>query len=154
MAHFSYPSYVYFVEAPTEDLLKIGVSGDPFSRVSHLASRYKWRLHLIGAVPGDHREERRVHANFKASGACVFGEWYRYSRVRGDVEYLLPPPDLRIPKKMTREEIVWLAMLRPGAPVSQIERDEAFARLRERGRWDESVRDAFLEKLYGPKRRP
>lgn len=148
-----YESYVYFTEAVGRDLVKIGVSANPYTRIHNLGSRFReWELRLIGAVPGDFQEETRVHKNFTSSGARVFGEWYRYSRVAGDIEYLLPPGDKRFPEKMSREYILALAKLK--WPIDEDERVEAVRQLKEFGWTDDSVREDFLRKLYGPKMRP
>lgn len=107
-----FSSYVYFVVAQDQDLVKIGTSGNPYTRISHLKNRYGWDMHLLGCLQDEHNRGRSLLRGFKARGYCVFGDWFRYGPLAEEIEKMLPPGPARFPRKLSREEIVLRAELR------------------------------------------
>lgn len=69
--------FVYFIRAAQSDLVKIGFSIDPISRIAALAVASPLRLDLIAYSPGTQDDERFLHDRFKTDWS--HGEWFRAS---------------------------------------------------------------------------
>lgn len=72
--------FVYFAHLPVIDLVKIGWSADPASRLATLATKCRVDARLLGVLAGTRYTEREQQQLF--SDAWQFGEWF------------LPTPDL------------------------------------------------------------
>ncbi len=82
--------YVYFMEAETAGdirAVKIGVAGNPRSRVRDLQCGSPTRIHLLAFVQGDERLERKLHATF--APVALRGEWFaKVGKLRDFLYYL------------------------------------------------------------------
>lgn len=67
-------SYVYFVEAPSSRLIKIGRSNDPYRRLTQLKLLSPVSLEIRGIVPGGAEIEVSFHEHFKSLNS--HGEWF------------------------------------------------------------------------------
>lgn len=67
-------SWVYFARSGTDGPIKIGWSKNPTARLKELSVASPAGLSLVLAVPGDARDERRLHAQFAAHR--LHGEWF------------------------------------------------------------------------------
>lgn len=75
------PRFVYFVEAGEGGAIKIGVTANVQARIKAIQTTNPLEIRLIAAIPGDHRDERRLHKRFKDER--LNGEWFRgYGAVR------------------------------------------------------------------------
>jgi len=164
-----FSSYVYFAEAVGRDLVKIGTSGNPFVRISHLSSRHGWELRLVGAVPGEFHDESRLHGLFEEFRAREHGrEWYVYSGIARNIEELLARcPEGRMPRRLSKEEILLRAEIKylPAGRDQEIasrafgllhcDRSLSVDQAKEiaaRELHDDAARE-LVAKLYGPKNR-
>lgn len=66
---------LYFIEEEGSDLMKIGYSKDPISRLHSMQSANPARLVMRGMVNASPDLEKAIHAAYK--GIRVRGEWYR-----------------------------------------------------------------------------
>lgn len=66
---------VYFISAPMSGLIKIGVAGNPQSRLRELSTMSPEPLHLIGTTTGGQPCERALHRRFEHLRS--HGEWFR-----------------------------------------------------------------------------
>lgn len=71
----SAPRSVYFIEAGKGGHIKIGVAVDVGARLKDLQSANPQTLRVIVAVPGNFKDERRLHRRFKDER--LNGEWFR-----------------------------------------------------------------------------
>ena len=71
-------SFVYFVHAPSVNLIKIGRSFDPERRFTELRLLSPVSLEVIGMIPGDSRKETELHTKFSALHS--HGEWFFASK--------------------------------------------------------------------------
>lgn len=66
---------IYFVQAfGGGGAMKIGCSFDPYRRLKQLQMFSPVELVLIGFLPGNHKDEKRLHRKFKKQRA--WGEWF------------------------------------------------------------------------------
>lgn len=65
---------VYFLHAPSVNLLKIGVSGDPERRIGEVQWISPVDVELIGAMDGGHDVEADLHRRF--ASVRHHGEWF------------------------------------------------------------------------------
>lgn len=80
--------HVYFFVAPDVNLVKVGVSTDPFFRFQNLLTTSPVPLQFLGSVEGDFELEARLHEKFKAERQ--HGEWFRLTPfVRSEIEKLI-----------------------------------------------------------------
>jgi predicted CopG family antitoxin len=56
---------VYFILNPKYNIIKIGVSSDPFERLTAFKSIYGSKLTLLGFVEGGYSYEKELHSRFK-----------------------------------------------------------------------------------------
>jgi len=68
---------VYFIEAPSIKLIKIGRTQDVKKRISELQVGSPVPLRLLGVVPGDSAMEKQIQDKFKH--LRKHGEWFRES---------------------------------------------------------------------------
>ncbi len=103
---------VYFVLARRTNLVKIGVSDDPRSRLSALQTGSPIKLEIVAEMPGDERYERVLHESF--AEYRIHGEWFRFvGRLESFVAALpklpsnqrTPSPRRSEPKKQPRSTI-------------------------------------------------
>lgn len=73
---------IYFIRAVNSWSIKIGVSSDPKKRLASLQTGSAEPLELLGTIPGDLAEEKRLHSQF--ARFRIGGEWFR-----GDDELLI-----------------------------------------------------------------
>lgn len=67
--------HVYFIEASTSGLIKIGCAGDPQARLASLQTGSPEPLRLLATEAGGQPGERVLHRRFAASRS--HGEWFR-----------------------------------------------------------------------------
>jgi len=70
-------SYVYFIQAETTGLIKIGVTNKPATRLKALQTGSPMLLRPLGLIEGDTRLEAALHAQFKHLRR--HGEWFEPS---------------------------------------------------------------------------
>ena len=70
-------SYVYFIAADEFARVKIGVSSNPYARLSKIASDTACSVRLIGIEEGGYEREAELHRLFASD--LIIGEWYRHS---------------------------------------------------------------------------
>lgn len=70
-------AHVYFIQAVTAGLIKIGIAGDVAARLRSLQSNTGDELRLLATQPGGQRREQELHTQFAAYR--VRGEWFRPS---------------------------------------------------------------------------
>jgi hypothetical protein len=68
---------VYFIRNPASHAIKVGRSADPARRLAQLQTASPARLELMGSIPGDEDEEKRIHALFEFQHERLNGEWFR-----------------------------------------------------------------------------
>lgn len=66
---------IYFIKASQSGAIKIGTSNDPRGRFATLQTGSPEPLELIGVMPGQMDEERRLHAKF--ARYRIHGEWFK-----------------------------------------------------------------------------
>lgn len=71
-------SYVYFIEAPDLNRIKIGKAVDPEKRLATLQVGSPVQLKLIAKIPGGCSLERELHDAF--SDARLDGEWFTFTK--------------------------------------------------------------------------
>lgn len=71
-------TYIYAIKSEQLQLVKIGVSVDPVSRLARLSEQCPVELQLIGVWTGDYRDEALIHRRLKAQR--VRGEWFAMSQ--------------------------------------------------------------------------
>lgn len=69
--------FVYFIEATTSGLIKIGSASNPVGRLAALQTGSPERLRLLGTEPGGAARERELHSIFAADRS--HGEWFHPS---------------------------------------------------------------------------
>lgn len=67
-------SVVYCIGAPTAEFVKIGISNNPYERLSKCQVGNPADLELLHTIPGGHREEQAIHWLF--AHLHVRGEWF------------------------------------------------------------------------------
>lgn len=81
---------IYFIKAVNSGAIKIGVSNDPRRRLDTMQTGSAEPLELLGVLPGQFEEERRLHEMLKRHR--IHGEWFRGDAELGAaVERLLRP---------------------------------------------------------------
>jgi len=71
-------NYVYYVVATDSDVVKIGISRNPWSRVKDLQTGSASSFELLATLKTDVRSERELHKFFQDSR--ISGEWFRRSK--------------------------------------------------------------------------
>jgi hypothetical protein len=66
-------SRVYFIEAH-DGPIKIGVAQNPMNRLRSLQTGHPFELQLLGTIPGNATDEKRLHHRF--SKYHLRGEWF------------------------------------------------------------------------------
>lgn len=72
--------YVYFIEARTAGLVKIGYASNPVDRMKSIQGMSPVKVSLVGFMEGDMQDERDLHRRFAEYRS--HGEWFRFE---GDV---------------------------------------------------------------------
>lgn len=70
-------SYIYFIGSPCQNLVKIGLSNNPKSRLSSIKSGSSVPLKLIAFGEGDKHDERKLHNVFLEYHSHL--EWFHFS---------------------------------------------------------------------------
>lgn len=68
---------IYAIEAVGSDLVKLGVSTNPASRLRQLQAANGTALRLVASRPGGYTEERALHERF--ASYRTNGEWFRHT---------------------------------------------------------------------------
>jgi hypothetical protein len=69
--------YVYFLEAPEVNRIKIGCAGDPESRAAQISTACPVDVSLLGYIEGDFAREAELHQIF--AHLRKRGEWFEGS---------------------------------------------------------------------------
>ena len=69
--------FVYFVQHPDDEYIKIGTTGNLPARLAQLRKEYGASLKLLGFMDGDKTVEKSLHQRFSADKR--FGEWFKAS---------------------------------------------------------------------------
>jgi len=85
---------VYFLAAPSVDLVKIGFSLDVKDRLRKLSTGSAVVTQLLKTIPGTRQDEATLHRRFKAYR--VRGEWFKLAPIRLEIE-AMRGVDLDIP---------------------------------------------------------
>ena len=75
-------TFVYFILNSSTNMMKVGISADPLSRLKQLQTGNAALLKLLGAVSGDRETEKLIHSVLGPWRAE--GEWFRYTGVVQD----------------------------------------------------------------------
>lgn len=67
--------FVYFIESPTNNLVKIGVTDDPDHRFKTIRTMSPVPINLRGVIIGNKETESKLHARF--AHLRSHGEWFR-----------------------------------------------------------------------------
>lgn len=70
-------NYIYYVAATDNDVVKIGISRNPWSRVKDLQTGSASKFVLLATLKTDERNERAIHKFFESSR--LNGEWFNRS---------------------------------------------------------------------------
>lgn len=137
--------YIYFIEIPGRDLIKIGYSENPSKRLGALQTSHPEKLVLLAAIPGSLKDERRQHERFVH--LHVRGEWFRATddlREHICVSVTLSAKDIQ-KKKLAilnsvkrRQNRVKTAPERTGRTVRELERD-----------WDKAIATGSVQSESG-----
>lgn len=68
------PQFVYVVQGPVAGPVKVGLTANPYSRLSDLRSERSEQLHFLCVVPGERRLESALHHWLRP--ARLTGEWF------------------------------------------------------------------------------
>jgi len=92
---------VYFIHHNGH--IKIGVSVDPWGRLSSLQTAHHERLEMLAIMPGEAADEREIHQRF--ARLRVTGEWFRDSQELREFVQLVREnnPDLQEPSRQIVE---------------------------------------------------
>lgn len=71
------PRWIYFAQVGADGPIKIGVSGNPWSRVAEMQTACPWELRLLAWRPGEAPDERALHQ--KLAQFRMRGEWFEPS---------------------------------------------------------------------------
>lgn len=66
---------IYFVRSPAMNAIKIGVAGDPLSRIRDLQVGCPDAYELLGTIEGGRLKEQELHRQF--AHLRILGEWFR-----------------------------------------------------------------------------
>lgn len=92
-------SFVYFIAADEARMVKIGVAGDPWKRLSKVQSDTPQTVRIAALEAGDLSRERELHEQFSA--LRVRGEWFSLTGELSEYIAKLPVP---MPPKRGRAE--------------------------------------------------
>ncbi len=70
-------SFVYFLEAIGENLIKIGFTSNLRRRLANIRSMLPWETELLGVIRGESLQERTIHIRF--ASFHVRAEWFQNS---------------------------------------------------------------------------
>jgi DNA-binding transcriptional ArsR family regulator len=87
-------SQVYFIEAPSVGLVKIGVAQDLKKRLKDLAMQSPVSLRLIKALPGGLKQEATLHRMFEKHRS--HGEWFHLAPIASEIEALVDLDVLKV----------------------------------------------------------
>lgn len=80
--------WVYFVLAPEQSLVKIGISVNPNSRINDFESKWPIELVLLGSISGGRALEKKLHRELEAHAKG--NEWFEYNdEVKAAINNLL-----------------------------------------------------------------
>lgn len=82
-----HPHVLYFILNESLDAVKIGLTTNISKRLSTLQIASPVELVPILLCEGSQNLEREVHAQFKAEGWHIRGEWFRWSKVKNVPTY-------------------------------------------------------------------
>lgn len=71
--------YLYFIDSPVDEQIKIGVSVNPYRRIEQLIEQQKKPLYFLGFYPGSYAMENNLHQRFKSYNVLPDrrrSEWY------------------------------------------------------------------------------
>jgi len=111
--------YVYFVQAATTRLVKIGVARDPRKRTCDMQVGSPDKLTLVGVIASEdpHALERKLHGQFR--GDWSHGEWFEPSdELAALVEAQADEPPPERPPRRVRDKIAAAVARRKAAEAA------------------------------------
>lgn len=78
--------FIYFMDSPDNDLIKIGISNNPYNRCKSVSSKVPFNVDVLAFFPDNGTFERSLHEHFKKFQYTKFGrEWFVKNRNLDDL---------------------------------------------------------------------